>query len=354
MKASIITMTKTYNYGATMQAYALQTYVESLGINCDIIDHMGFEGEHKKIKLTDLSKSNLLKIPYKLSLDCGYKSFELFYRQYIHLTRRYASDDELMNNPPNSDFFISGSDQVFNPRDPKLHKFLLDFVPQGKKRISYAASVGDPCIPNEKKEYYRRQLKTFDAISVREEQGKRIISELTDKKIFQNVDPVFLLDKEEWRRVEKPVNLDKDRYLLCYMIYKPEWFNQWIKKYARKNQLKIVNVGLNGFTKQHTDKFIRSAGPSEFLWLFDNATQVVSSSFHGNAFAILFGKPLISIPDPKRPDRLDNLLSEFDIKDCELFENNADIQPLKYTSSNVTKKIQKFRTDARAYFDTVL
>lgn len=325
MNVSIITMTRTYNYGATMQAFALQTYVESLGHNCDIIDHMGFKGKHKKISLFDMSKSNILKIPVKRQIEKGYYSFESFYNDYMKMTRRYDTYEELVESPPSSDIFITGSDQVWNPRDPKYRKFFLEFVPNSKVKISYAASIGDPIIPDEKKKYYKKQLERFHSISVREKEGKKLIDVLTDQDVIVNCDPIFLIDKEKWCSIEKPIGNIKKPFILCYMIYIPEWYNSFIKELKRKTGLEVVLLGLSGINRIYADKQIRCAGPSEYLWLFDNAELIVSSSFHGNAFSILFEKKLISIPDPKRPDRIHNLLSLFGLESCELFENNISI-----------------------------
>ena len=85
MKVSIITMTSTYNYGATLQAFALQQSVESLGHSCEFIDHFRVcEDEHRKVSISDFSRSNLLKIPYRRKLEEGYANFELFYKEHAH------------------------------------------------------------------------------------------------------------------------------------------------------------------------------------------------------------------------------------------------------------------------------
>ena len=131
MKVSIITMTCTYNYGATLQAYALQEFVESMGHSCDIIDHMGWYG-HRTIHL-ECNIDSFLKYPFKSKLEQGFKNFEDFYLQNMHMTTRYESIKALYNSPPDSDVFITGSDQVWNPRDLR-GEFYLDFAPcQAKK-----------------------------------------------------------------------------------------------------------------------------------------------------------------------------------------------------------------------------
>lgn len=354
MKTTIITMTSTYNYGATMQAYALQEFLKGLGHECEIIDHMSSPNKHRKINLFDFSRENLKMLPYKFVLQNGYRSFEDFYDDHMNMTSRYATYEELKENPPICDAYITGSDQVWNPRDKKLDRFFLEFAPEGKKKISYAASLGDPSIPDEKKEIYRDYLKGFDGISVREQEGYDIISGLTDREVNINIDPVFLLDKERWNQIEKPVKgLPKD-YILCYFIYLPPWFNSWARKLSEKTGKKIVFVGLHGCRGVEHDYYVRNAGPGEFLWLIHNASMIVSSSYHGNAFSVLYNKEFISLPDPKRPDRIKNLLRMFDMEDHMIFEDTMDYVSAARSEDDTRAIIEAQREKSQKYLTGAL
>lgn len=348
MKASIITMTCTYNYGATLQAFALQTYIENLGHSCNIINHMGWSG-HRTVLTDKLSKDTILKMPYKKALEIGYSRFEAFYYNRMHMTKRYATIKELYENPPDSDVFITGSDQVWNPRDLRK-EFYLDFVPAVAKKISYAASIGVPAIMDDKKEIIRELLKGFQKISVRESSAKDNIQHLTDIEVSKNCDPVFLIGQDEWRKVESPINGLPDDYILCYMIYKPKWINSWLKQVKRKTGKKVIFMGLNGFRPVECDKYIRCAGPEEFLWLIDHASCVVSSSFHGIAFSVLFGKPLVAMPDPPRPDRINNLLSLFELHDRILYENKTNGIFTWYDYCNIERIIKTEQNKTKTYF----
>lgn len=350
MKVSIMTMTSTYNYGATLQAFALQKCVESLGHSCEFIDHFRVcDDEHRRISLTDFSKGNLLQIPYKSKLEKGYANFELFYKEHMHMNgRKYKNDNELMSDPPIYDAYITGSDQVWNPRELKP-KYYLKFAPKGAKKISYAASLGVSDTSDENKRVMSEYLKNMDAISVREEQGKKLIESLTDKKVNLNCDPIFLLDREQWREFEKPVEGIDGDYILCYMIYKPKWINEWLKEIKKKTKKKIVFVGLSGYRPVIHDKFVRTAGPAEFLWLIDHASGVITSSFHGTAFSIMFGKPVIAISDPPRPARIRNLLGTYDLSDCELKECDTSVEFIKYDYTEIENKMIDFRNKSKQY-----
>lgn len=352
MNASIITMTSTYNYGATLQAFALQTYVETLGYSCNIIDHMGWTG-HRTVDIHRLSMDTLLKLPYKNALEKGYRNFEKFYEEYMHMTRRYSSVEELYSDPPKSDLFITGSDQVWNPRDLRK-EFYLDFVPCNARRISYAASIGVSEIMENAKTKVSELLINMDAISVREENGKAQLAQLTDKPISVNCDPVFLIDKEQWSSIGAELSEIKGDYLLCYMIYKPDWFSEWARAMKKATGLKIVLVGLHGYRRMYCDHYVRCAGPREFVWLIEHAKAVATSSFHGTVFSIIFGKPVITMPDPPRPDRIHNLLGMFGLQDRILYENKAIDITKEYSYSKVKDIIAIEQKKTRDYFQSVL
>ena len=350
MNVSIITMTRTYNYGATLQAYALQTYVESLGHNCEVIDHMRVcEDEHRKIKLNARSVDNFLQLPYKRKLESGFSNFESFYCDYMHMGKKYTNDEALFANPPEYDVYITGSDQVWNPRYIK-EKFYLGFAPKQAKKISYAVSLGVTDIPEENQEIIKKYLGKMDSISVRESAGKMAIEKLTDKKVKLNCDPIFLLNREEWRNVESSVEGVPEDYILCYMIYKPNWINNWLKEVKKKTKKKIVFVGLTGYRPVYCDKFIRTAGPREFLWLIDHASAIATSSFHGTAFSIMFGKPVIAMPDPPRPARIHNLLGMFGLGNQEIYEPRVDDKLIEtYDYAKIAGIIDKQRAISHDY-----
>ena len=348
MNVSIITMTCTYNYGATLQAFALQSYVEKMGYSCNVINHMGWKG-HRTLSQGGLNRDTLLKIPYKKALETGYFRFESFYSNFMHMTRRYDSINDLYECPPNSDLFITGSDQVWNPRDLRK-EFYLDFAPVSATRISYAASIGIPAIPEDKRIIIGELLKKINYISVRETSAQQSIQQLTDNEVNKNCDPVYLIDQDEWRMIESPIDDLPNDYILCYMIYKPKWINDWLRKVRKSTGKKIVFVGLNGFRPVECDKYVRCAGPQEFIWLIDHASCVVSSSFHGIAFSVLFGKPLVAIPDPPRPDRINNLLSLFNLQNNILYENKINDIFLPYDFEKITQIIKNERNITNNYF----
>lgn len=186
------------------------------------------------------------------------------------------------------DFFVVGSDQVWNPKFG-LPYDLLNFVPREKK-FSYAASIGAPEIPADKKALFKRGISDFDKISVREENAVKLINELTGRTPIILLDPVFLLNRDEWLTVaQKPLWL-KEKYqrgfVLTYYLRKlppPE-----VKTLAAELNLPVINL-LDVLNYDHF-----TVGPAEFVWLFANASLIFTNSFHGAAFSILFKRPFIN------------------------------------------------------------
>lgn len=301
-----------YNYGATLQAFALQHYLESLGHEVEIIDyrlstHRRYEWSYiyPEGRLYHLSqKLPFLKWPIRLCRNMNQlitwgrkKSFDNFDSQYLHLTNiKYRTIEELRNNPPKADLYIAGSDQIWNPEFPNGTDlgYYLDFGEKKIKRISYAASFGVSQISIEQEKLILAQLSKFSHLSVREQSGIDILNKigLVSEK---SIDPVFLLNKEEWTKI---LNLkdDTNRYILVYDFHHEDIsMINFVKRLSIEKGLKIVSVNDTDRAK-YADIQINNAGPTQFLNLIKNAEYIVSNSFHATAFSIIFNKRFATFP----------------------------------------------------------
>ena len=224
MKIKTITCHDVYNLGASLQAFALQNYLESDGHDVEVIDYkpcylsnhyklwgVGNERFHKPI-LWQLY--NLAKFPGRVSALPRKKVFDEFTKKYLRLTKRYNSFEELRANPPEADVYVAGSDQIWNTTfnngiDPA---FYLNF---GKaKKISYAASFATEKLRKGTESFVKEMLDNFNGISVREESGINIIKSTGHNGIVV-VDPVFLLSQDQWESVSNNIGEGKD-YILVY------------------------------------------------------------------------------------------------------------------------------------------
>lgn len=317
MRICTITCHRVYNYGASLQAFALQQYLESQGHSVRIIDfnpwyhqdryNIFWSGESVKgWKRILNAKYSLLRYLYKplkawkngMFKTWGRKSsFDLFERYYYHLTdRKYVTSDDLSSNPPMADCYIAGSDQIwntysFNGKEPAYY---LDFGAENVKRLSYAASLSTSNIAEGLENFVKEKVSKLDAVSVREKSGVDILTKIGIRNVSLVVDPVFLLDKSEWtalyRGRAKDYSLNKGTYLLVYDFLGNDFdMQRFIKEYAKNQKLSIVSI--NDFTlMKYADININNAGPLEFLSLIDNAACVVANSFHATAFSVIFQK----------------------------------------------------------------
>lgn len=316
MKIKTITCHHVYNYGASLQAYALQHYLESLGHEVEIIDfnpwfHCDRYNPFWMPKNAIGRAAKIIKIlpfmryiwyPYKAYKGGMFKTwgrkaaFEKFEKEYYHLTPiKYYSYEQLQENPPRADVYVAGSDQIWNTfsENGKEPSYYLDFGKESIKRISYAASLATSTIKEEYKVFIKEKLARFNAISVREKTGAKLLADIGIDNISVVLDPVFLLDKSEWQQLSLKGNLyglSHESYVLVYdFLGNDENLISFVKAYANEKLLKIVSI--NDFSERdYADININNAGPLEFLALINNAACVVASSFHATAFSVILEK----------------------------------------------------------------
>ncbi|MBQ8361763.1 MAG: polysaccharide pyruvyl transferase family protein [Bacteroidaceae bacterium] len=328
MRINTITCQHVYNYGATLQAFALQEFLERWGHNVEIIDfrlpsHTRYElfTPYPKGRAYELvCKYPLLRYiitPYKnrrmLKTWGRKRNFDKFDKEYLHLSpRTYRSLQELQQENFDADLLIAGSDQIWNTdmENGNNGAYFLDFGPSSIKRISYAASFGISEIKeDEKKEFVKQQLRKFNSISVREKTGLNILHNLGFEGC-QVVDPVFLLSKKDWIESLKLQEKDGDYIFLYDFTHDDHRISKLSKDLAQKERLKILS--LNDFSHvPYADIQIDNAGPIEFVQLLSNAKYVISNSFHATAFSIIFDKKFATFPllTQKNPSRMTDLMN---------------------------------------------
>jgi hypothetical protein len=304
MKIKTITCHDIYNYGATLQAYALQTYLSTLGHEVEIIDYKP-DYLSRRLSLTTAfpfyqDKPRLFQLAYiaaKLpsrwleNRDSCKRAFDDFNASYLHRTaKRYSSNKQLERNPPRADAFVAGSDQIWNTsyrngRDPA---FYLRFAPEGSKRIAYAASMSTREVVPEYLDFFRESVSQFDHVSVRESMSVNILRELGIDHAVHVLDPVFLLKASDWESLAAPEEPD-ERFLLVYDFEGRGTITAFARDEAKRRGLKIY--ALNNYAKTpYADRDFYKSGPRTFLRLLRDAELVMGNSFHGMAFSILFGR----------------------------------------------------------------
>lgn len=303
MKIKTITCQKVNNHGANLQAYALMHYLEKLGHDVEIIDYFPEYFKHFRPLLCSNQKyeTNLIikflyliaKFPGRLKSYLQYrksdrkKNFEAFRDKYYRLTDTYESFEELKANPPKADLYIAGSDQIWNTmmNNGKDPAYYLQFAPKNATTATYAASFAVSEIPDELKEQTKKYIKSIDFVSVREKSALKILDDLGILNGQAVLDPVFLLEKKQWSKIESNIKLD-DEYVLVYDFEGSDEVKNFAVKYAQKHNLKIYSL----YKNEYCDKSFENFGPDVFLSLIKNAEFIVSNSFHATAFSLIYEK----------------------------------------------------------------
>ena len=330
MKVCTITCHNAVNHGARLQAFALLYYLKSLGHNVEVVDYrpeyMSFSDKVWYWPGVSVKMWAKLFLQLQLRVDSvrRHAAFESFSEKYIHRTKQiYNTLSELQKNPPQADIYIAGSDQIWNTlfRNGKDAAYYLDFGVPETKRISYAASFALPSLFSDCESFVKEHLSVFDKISVRESSGVDILSALGyDAQVV--VDPVFLLSADEWDMLLDCHN-NKEKYVLVYDVMGCNTIKYIAKRLAKKYGCKVYSISSRRFV--YAEKNFSQAGPDKFVELIRNARCVVSNSFHGTAFAMIYHRDFFVV-DRKDGlnERMHSLLMQFGLESRCVMANVLD------------------------------
>lgn len=336
-----ITFHRAQNYGSVLQTYALKRYITNLlmteGYYCDykIIDYYSYvQRKLYSIFRCDFSLKSIVKnfvalIHYPQLLK-RQLLFDKFIDEHLELTCEYHTETELEQNKPIADIYISGSDQIWNVRATDFSPvYYLSFLKKAKC-ISYAASFGPLKINWEKYDSskYADLLNKYDYISTRETGSADNVEQLTGKRPEVHVDPTFLLSVDEWREVQSKANYNKGKYILFYCLEPTREQIKIASAISKKISLPILVLRYNN-KNDWFNSFVHryDAGPSDFLSYIDNAAMVLSSSFHGTAFSIIYHKPFY-VFNGLNDNRISSILTKMNLED-RLIEKMDDIDKVE-------------------------
>ena len=314
-KIAIVTLNGYFNYGNRLQNYALQEVLSSLGYEVQTL-RINRDKHSKKINPLFIKIKRWIKNPL-VYYNQKYREdvFLEFSNKYIIETKKvFKLDNDLTYLNQDFDYFVVGSDQVWNPSmNRKSSFFFLDFA-EKNKRIAYAPSFGVSSLPDIIISDYKKWIKKIPNLSVREDDGAEIIKELTGRVASVLVDPTLLLTKEKWIKVSKVAkNKPTENYLLTYFLGEiSKEYKKQISEIAKLKGLKILNLG----DKNEKDTY--RTGPSEFIDYINDSTVFCTDSFHGTVFSILMEKPFI-VYERKGAvsmySRIDTLLNKFNFNE---------------------------------------
>ena len=360
-KIGIVTYHRPINYGAILQVYALQKKIKELGVECDVIDYRNstLENLHKKRRLTEaktikqFARDVFLFKNHNLKFD----KFREFAEKNLNFSKPFFDFDELVKIENMYDKFIAGSDQVWNYKINKMDPvYFLGFIEKKSKKSSYAASFGVNSIPEEYKEQYIQYLNSFDEILIREKQGVKIISDLISKESRVVLDPTLLVSKEEWCEVSADNIVSDDKYILVYAFGGSKYIMDLAKNISKETGYKIIWIS-NTYKKSLNIKYVKSAGPDEFLGLFKNAEYIITNSFHGTVFSINFNKQFFTELLPKTKgtnSRMEDILDLFEISDRIINDSSPRVIDNKINYNYVNEILEKTKFESLSLLRSVI
>ena len=362
-RVGILTFHRALNYGAVLQTYALQQAIARLSSDIDVrvIDYFCPAIERTAIPRRvywhrgaafGLSRY-LFQVLNSPAFFAKKRPFRLFRQRHLSLTRRVDAAN-IASIVSEFDYFVSGSDQVWNREmigDDGT--YFLDFVPRAM-RVAYAPSFGGARINESDEDWYRARLQGWARLSAREERGARLIQKLTGMRVPVVLDPTFLLSADEWRKIsETPFRIRKNKYILIYKNRASPNIMRFARRLAARTGCLIRWVAPD--IRQMGREFFFPQSPSEFIGLMNGAEYVLTNSFHGTAFSIILQKPFWSeVVDGHGAvnSRVDNILTLLGLQerghmDEAMLERGMDSCAIDWNAVDI--RLQAARARSMAY-----
>lgn len=366
MKIGRITLDGYFNYGNVLQNFALNKVLEKYA---DEVETLWYSSRfllpeywlyRRPWNLKSYVKFFINWRGFRDRIVTGFNDWEVYRDSRIkyfcdkNIKIKYVND--LASESDSYDFFVTGSDQVWNPAFADLHNTFLSFTSY-ERRLSYAASIAAPVIPSEKREIFLDGFNNMAHISVREADGARLIKELTGREAQVHVDPTLLLTADDWEKLEeKPQWLSRDQdYIVTYFLGKRP--DDVLSSLSQKYNLPVINILDEKVFEHYT------VSPEEWLYLIHHAKLMYTDSFHGTVFSILFRTPFVvcnrigSKVTEGMTSRIDTLL---DLTGIESRRGTADngyeiAEPLSMNwSADMEDRLNNERKRSHEYLKSVL
>ncbi|MFR9059318.1 polysaccharide pyruvyl transferase family protein [Eubacterium callanderi] len=319
MKIGIITVHNGQNYGASLQAYALIQLLKKMGHEANLIDYRTKKIEDRMQSYKELSRWDSIK---NIKKNLRYFSSNVFFGTKTHSVkvadtflkfhekifeseyRTYRDANELYTLNKTYDVFICGSDQIWNPIITGLDDaFFLSFASTEKNTVAYAPSLGmeSERVDEQMKNVLKEKLRSVKHLSVREANNCKLVEEITGRRCATVVDPVLLLQKDEWLKliINEELIYPKGKYAFYYPVVEQKEMENFAIQECKKRGWHLVNprlVPAYAKLRKYTCFSGKPVGPTEFLSLLAGAQAVFTNSFHATVFSSVFQKELVIIP----------------------------------------------------------
>lgn len=359
-KVEILTIHFGINHGSVLQCYALSRTLEDLGAEVEVIDYVPsrykmwnnvvikFPEKSLLWKVAYFFASSIIRLPQKLI-------FRSYLKRHIILSRRFSTQTELSANPPSADLYLVGSDQVWNSvyNGRADMSYFLGFAGKEARRASYAASIGRDQLDEGEGSELAAALDGFLGISVREARASELLSDV-GVRTRVDLDPVFLFSRDRWMQLASRRGMGQS-YVLVYVIAQnyADMISQ-AREVADRLDCRLYVLSVKPIRTAEVDKNFIFSDPSDFLSLFSNARFVISNSFHGTAFSIIFHRDFLTYAT-KYNSRIENILHYTGLEDRLVRDRYSEAQiiaPVQF--ENADRAISAGTSFARQYLQGLL
>lgn len=361
MKIGIITWHYYKNFGSALQAFALQSTLSKWGDVEFINYHKPIYGipNKKKDTVRFLLGMTLGRMPFSFAsrFMAGRLMFE---RNHLHVGKLTIEESDLPSLTKKYDVIFCGSDQIWAP-NVFSPVYFAAFAGKEIKKVSYAASIGLNTLPEELVDKYKELLSDFHAISVREDEGCQLLKDKCgiDAKVV--LDPTLLHDAAFYKRCQRVVPNVNGDYIFCYFLNEEHKYGKSVRDYASQRKLKVIGVSFNSSDNDYMENLVgMELGADHFIWLIENAKVVLTDSYHGTIFSLLFHKEFRVFQrfEEKSPicqnSRIRQLQSYFGLKGRILRDIDPIIDNDGYDFNTFESRIQPLREASVAFIKEAL
>lgn len=347
------------NYGAVLHSWAFQQMLKELGYESEVLDYLVDDFQKYNFKYPALSRGKLsYKSRFFLLLNSymyssRYKKFnEFFDKYYIKSKNKYSNKNAVELD---YDVYICESDVLWSPISVGgMDKIFFCDYPnmQDKLKIAYSVSMGDMHYNEKSLELLRDKLANFNHISVREKEGKVFLKNKTGIESKHVLDPVFLLDKDKYNILANSEPL-KEEYVLVYLINRTKGLMRSAKNIADFYGVKLVIIS-DFFIYSYFGKTRNNSSINDFVTLFKNAKYVVTNTFHGTSFALLFNKNFVVYSRYNKNSKIKSILNTSGLYNHLIEEGTVLTKPIEVSNyievnnrlDEMKKKSMKFINNA--------
>ncbi len=362
LKIALITIHWANNYGASLQVFATVKALGEFG-EVSVMDYRNnyinkgmtwIRFGYKPRDVLRIGKDLLRLLPrYRVI-----KKFENFSYQYLNLSSRLNHTDAFKKVANEFDIFVTGSDQVWNPKIVSEYnkldtRYFLDFV-HGKKKFSYASSIGAHKYNDVEKSIVKNLLDDYCCIAVREKDSSQYLSELLNRQVEHVLDPTLLYNKRQWLEFFNISENKPDKpYILVYALKNDLLLKQIVEQLSETLRYEVITINQEPFTNYKCDKHVKDAGPVEFLKLFANASFVITNSFHGTCFSVNFNIPFAIASPHVGAIRIENFLSSVGVQDRIISNEQQILEAIsnKLDFNRINRKLKILVDDSKKYIE---